>query len=367
MRRKQRSDGRVQAKVYVGEVDGKKKYKYVYGKTNKEVNQKVAELKVALGKGVDLTQPMTLSFWIDRWLARTEQKLTGNWYEVCRSRAEYWRDALGDEDVSRLTTADLEDVLITLAKKNPKTKKPTAKKTLVEYRNIISRIFAYIAQQRVITFDPASYLTVDKTAPTTHRTAVSNAVVTLIANTEDPIRLSCLVMVYAGLRLGEASALTWSDVDLKAQTISVTKSLDFKTRNVKPPKTAAGVRTVPIPPPLLSALKEAPRTSLLVCCRPDGRPWSTDSWRYAIERYNKKLGTSFDAHSLRHTCCTMYYEAGVDVLTAQKWMGHADPSTTMKIYTHLRESHQQQNVVKLTDYFKGVSDGCQSSPKTSVK
>lgn len=46
-----RNDGRLQNKVYIG--GGK--YKYVYASTNKELTQKVQELKLRIGKGIDIT------------------------------------------------------------------------------------------------------------------------------------------------------------------------------------------------------------------------------------------------------------------------------------------------------------------------
>lgn len=363
-KRKVRADGRYQGKILVGVIDGKQKYKYVYGSTKKEVEQKLAVLRVELGKGADLTRPMTLSFWTDRWLAREKQNMTSTWYARCAFRASVWRDRLGDRDVTKITTADLEDVLFALAKQNPATGKPSSKKTLTEYKNIICRIFAYIARNRAITFDPSNYIAVTQNAPVRRRSAVSDDVINAVRETPGEIQLPCLIMIYSGLRLGEVAALTWSDVDLKNRTISVNKSWDFDLKQIKPPKTAAGVRTVPIPPPLLDALSAAPRASLLVCTH-HGDVYTHSSWRNALAAYSKQVGFPLRAHCLRHTCCTLYYEAGVDVLTAQKWMGHADASTTMGIYTHLRAQHEASNVTRLDAFFSGsVSQGCQDTPKT---
>ena len=40
-------------------------------------------------------------------------------------------------------------------------------------------------------------------------------------------------------------------------------------------------------------------------------------------------------HDFRHTYCVMLFDAGVDMKTAQKWMGHADATMIMRIYDHL--------------------------------
>ena len=120
---KKRTDGRYQGKILVGVLDGKQQYRYVYGKDPKEVKDKLAELRVDLGRGVDLTQDRALSIWIDRWLRRSEHTQTEDWHSLCETRLEYWRSRLGKADVTRITAADLEDVLFELAKKNPRTER----------------------------------------------------------------------------------------------------------------------------------------------------------------------------------------------------------------------------------------------------
>ncbi len=350
MKRKPRADGRYQAQIRTGTVDGKAQYKYVYAKTQKELNDKLAVLRVEIGKGADLSQPMSLSFWIDRWLQRTQQTQTEEWHATCEARAEYWRQHLGSVDISKITTADLEDVLLILAKRNPCTGKPSGKKTLTEYASIIRRVFALAVQNRVLTFDPTQYLSVQKDAPRSRREALTEAQIAAIHATPHECRLPCLIMIYTGLRLGELAALTWSDIDLSAATISVTKSYNFKTRTVKPPKTKAGVRTIPIPALLLQELQSTPHTSLLVCSRADGSVYTRCAWEYALECYSKQIGFTVKAHNLRHTYCTILFEADVDVLTAQHLMGHADSATTMAIYTHLRDQKKAASISKLDAY-----------------
>ena len=60
-------------------------------------------------------------------------------------------------------------------------------------------------------------------------------------------------------------------------------------------------------------------------------------------------------HWLRHTFCTLLYLAGVDVVQACAQMGHADVSTTLRIYTHLDAIHKRKSVDKLDAYLSGNS------------
>ena len=59
----------------------------------------------------------------------------------------------------------------------------------------------------------------------------------------------------------------------------------------------------------------------------------------------------FTAHQLRHTYATMLYDAGVDVKTAQDFLGHADPTVTMNIYTHLSSQKKESAIQALQQHF----------------
>ena len=60
------------------------------------------------------------------------------------------------------------------------------------------------------------------------------------------------------------------------------------------------------------------------------------------------------AHMLRHTYATILYDAGVDIKTAQRYLGHADVQTTLKIYTHLSETKQAQSLDALHVHFDAL-------------
>ncbi len=66
---KMRADGRLQAKVYIGNFDGKAKYKYAYAKTQKELDEKVFEIKLSLRKGIDITSGNDkFGYWAEQWI-----------------------------------------------------------------------------------------------------------------------------------------------------------------------------------------------------------------------------------------------------------------------------------------------------------
>ena len=92
------------------------------------------------------------------------------------------------------------------------------------------------------------------------------------------------------------------------------------------------------------------------------------AWRWADED-QRKAWRHFPlrCHDLRHTFATLLYNAGVDVKTAQRWMGHADVMVTMRIYTHLSDARQNEAIAAAERYFssqeKSGSNSGSKSPK----
>lgn len=343
---KQRKDGRYEAKVYIGIEAGKKKYKTVYGTTQKEVKKKIAELKVEMGKGIDIAADLSFKIWADRYLATQERTLTDEYYQTVSARGEYFKAFFGDKKIDKINPGDVEDALRLLAKDNPVTHKPSAKKTVNGYLTVLRGIFAYALRSRVITFNPTDIAALPKTPQKARREALTRAQIETIKNTPHEMQLPTLLMLYAGLRSGECIALTWSDIDFDNKRINVNKSYNQKSHKIKTPKTDAGTRTVPLLKVLEDYLLAAPKDSICVCTH-DGTTvkgaFTRGAWEKAMKQYQKMLGFEFLSHECRHTFATMLYEANVDEMTAAKIFGHADAALMRETYTHLREEQEEKS------------------------
>lgn len=390
-----RSDGLIAVSVYIGKVDGKKKYKTFYGKTQKEANSKAEAFRNEIGKNENLPDDMSFRFWADKWSAARETETTEeranasrakiamfvNWLPFeNRWRNEYERAVcLGDMPIDQIKLYQLQAVLDALARCNPSTGKPSAKRTLNAYLKTAQAVFDYVLFNQVITFDPTSRLTVSKTAPTEERRALSKEERQRICEFEHKAQLPAMLMTFAGLRRGEVTALLWSDIDFENKTISISKSYDFKANRIKPPKTAAGVRTVPMPDVLCLYLqkyrKGAGKGKMLVVLSAQGKPMTESAWKRMLESYLTQLNyhygvfkdkkhinspeklpmviEPFTWHCLRHTYATILYESGVDAVTAKDLLGHSDIKTTLGIYTHLSAEKKQSDISKLNAFLSG--------------
>lgn len=182
---------------------------------------------------------------------------------------------------------------------------------------------------------------------------------------------AALMMLYTGLRRGELLALRWDDIDT---AIHVRRAAHFEgNKPVEMPttKTMAGQRVIPILPQLAQALEKVPRGIGLVFRAAGGGSLTQSARRSGWAAYNNMLKRE-DAeheirpHDLRHTYATMLYDAGIDVKSAQYFLGHADVSITMQIYTHLSNERKSKSVDALLAYADKMRDDVKNDVKKTA-
>ncbi|SEV81765.1 tyrosine-type recombinase/integrase [[Clostridium] fimetarium] len=197
-------------------------------------------------------------------------------------------------------------------------------------------------------------------------------------------------MLGTGCRLGEATGITWSDINLKESTISINHTLSYKAVNkehkffIGTPKTKASTRTIPIIDDLRKQLLKQKEYQLAFGItkeyKVDGRkgfvftthtskPYTQESInrviRYIIEASNKQekikadkenrdpiILPRFSAHTLRHTFCTRFCENENNVKVIQQIMGHSRIDTTLNIYTHVTKDKAEEVMNNLNGKIK---------------
>ena len=375
-----RSDGRYVVKVYIGLKDGKKAYKYVYGKTQKEADKKANELRLSLSKGIDISAYNdSFKTWAEYWLLSKKHEVSKDRHTSLLSRTSIWIDYFKDTPINQIKPFELQTTLFSIAAKNPYTGEPMAKKTIRGYAQIISAIFDFAIDNRIIEYNPASKLKLPQTAnETKQRRSLTSEERKRVIEFKHRAQPSAMLMMLSGLRRGEATALQWNDIDFVNNKISVTKSYNFKAKEFKAPKNGKA-RVVSVPQILIDYLKTLPKESMFVLTNSSGKMMTDDSWRRMYQSYmhdmNIEYGfygnapnkfspvkipmiiTPFTPHELRHTFCTTMFEAGIDALTAKEQMGHADIQTTLSIYTHLSAKHKDIQVNKLDAFLEDEMSG----------
>ena len=370
-----RDDGRYLVRVYIGTKDGKKSYKCVYGKTQKEADQKAEELKVSLRKGIDISASSdAFKVWADHWLMSKKYEVSADRNSSLRARAGVWIDELGPLPINQIKPFQLQTILFSIAAKNPHTGEPMSKKTVRGYMQVIKAIFDFAMENRIIEYNPALNLKLPQTAAEPEkRRALTQEERNRVMEFDHRAKPSAMLMMLSGLRRGEATALQWNDIDFRHNRISVTKSYNFKTKEFKAPKNGKA-RVVDVPQMLIDYLNTLPRISPFVLTNAKGQMMTDDSWKRLYQSYMTDLNVeygfggkvnkhsnnikipmvidTFTPHELRHTFCTIMFEAGIDALTAKEQMGHSDIQTTLTIYTHLSAQHKENQVVKLDAFLE---------------
>lgn len=381
-----RSDGRYAVQVYLGtDENGKRKYKTVYGKTQKEAQKKADELRTQLGKGLDVSNKIkTFKDWSELFLSAQKSILTPSEYELKKSRVNYFYDFFGSSPIESIRPFQIESALNELAKENPTTGKPSAKKTITVYKQVCGQVFKFAIKNRVVEYNPAEYAELPKNLPQKERRALSSAEREWIATYSGEnkrAKRAAMIAMFCGLRRGELTALTWNDINLIDKTVTINKSYNFKSNTVKLPKTTAGIRTVPMPEPLVEFLKSEKREGVNVLVTKNGKIMTETAWKRMLESFLVDLEIAhgigkkknkcapeptvftiqpFGWHDLRHTYATILFEAGVDILTAQYLLGHASAKTTMEIYTHLSNEQKHRSIIKLNTFLT-QNNNCKSN------
>ena len=229
-----------------------------------------------------------------------------------------------------------------------------ARKTAATQLQIIRQILRFAVVQGALPYNPAEALRLPKGLKVTYRMPPDENQVKLIkAHAKDtPFGLFAALVYYTGCRRGEALALTGADIDRKAKRISITKSVYYvgNYAQIKQPKTEKGTREVPLLDALDKLLpKRLPKGYLFA--EPNGEPLTDDHFFDAYKKYQQATGVTVTPHQIRHGYATALYECGVDFKTMQALLGHAQLSTTMDIYTHVRQNSLKAAEEKMQENF----------------
>jgi integrase len=161
-----------------------------------------------------------------------------------------------------------------------------------------------------------------------------------------------ITALFTGTRRGELLALRWNNVDLAAKVMRIRASLEETKAGLrfKGPKSKAGVRDVTLPAIVVETLhahrkRQLERRLLLGQGKPgdddlvfpawDGSPWGPDRFSAAWGKLARSHGIDVSFHALRHTHASQLIDAGVDVVTIARRLGHSSPTITLSTYAHL--------------------------------
>lgn len=182
------------------------------------------------------------------------------------------------------------------------------------------------------------------------------------------------VLFYTGLRVNEALALEWSDVDFKAKTLNIDKTVKRvdKKLTVGKPKTKSSVAVIPIDEQTLQILKMwrayKKESRLAIGLTGDTPIFSSrkGDWYYAsnvykhLKKATKNAGVPFyGIHVTRHTHASLLIEAGANLKEVQTRLRHSSITMTMDVYGHLSKEYEASTLDKFVAFIGGTQNGSQ--------
>jgi integrase len=169
---------------------------------------------------------------------------------------------------------------------------------------------------------------------------------------DEDVRLMVQFAAATGARSGEQWAVRWSDLDLDKGQLNISRRVDAYY-DEGAPKTAAGVRPVPISGQLVASLRAWKMRSKfkkpddLVFPNSQGKHIGHDNFikRKFLPLVARLDDARFNWHALRHFAVSCWIEAGLAPKTVQTFAGHASLQITMDRYGHLFPSDDHRRAM----------------------
>lgn len=328
---RKRTDGRWWARYYE---NGKQKS--VYGKTQDDCYNKLKKAVNGKGKGTKtnaLSRKCTLAEWLQKWL---ELYKIPNLQETTIDKIHYSiknMQPLLSIPLNQLTAISIQNFLNGI--------KGNRKRELI-YTNLKDALTKAL-KNKLISDNPFDAVEIKK-EKSTEKSALSieeeQRFVRACKNFKEGILF--LLCLYQGLRIGEALALTYEDIDFVKRTITINKSLTERNK-LKSTKNGEA-RTIPLFNKTLALLDNTANGRICV--------YSRAVYQRKINELCKELNISgISTHSLRHTFATRCAEAGISAKTVQQWLGHKTLEMTLNVYTHVNKDFEQKETAKFDTYF----------------
>lgn len=340
--------------------DGKRKRKPIYGKTRREVAEKMKAKLHEQQQGILPTDTarQTVTQFLTDWLENSVKpsvrpKTFVSYRGLCNL---YIIPSLGRHQVGQLSPQHIRAFLNYLAEQKVKRTGATMSQRTVHYCHAVIRMalnqavkFGILARNPATQLDAprydqheASYLTVEQA-----RTLMDSS-----SGENDRLCNLYTVALQTGLRQGELLALTWDCVDLDSRTMKVSKALQRIEGEVRfvEPKSKKSKRIVPLTQVAVAALRAQRKRQLeerllggskweeknLVFHNSVGKPLDPGN---VVKQFHKALERAglpkIRFHEMRHTCASLLLTQGVPMKVVQEILGHSDYYLTANTYSHV--------------------------------
>ena len=386
----QRKDGRWAGYVSIGfDNNGEPIRKLVYGKSQTEVAKKLSEISGRVkSNSYELIENHNLNELMFDWLMTFKKSaVTPRTFEgIIRNFKLHIAPVIGNMKVYEVDTYAIQRVV------NRMIETEHANITIKKNKHLLSQFFEYAIDNKWVQINPTTKIKIasrDKKIYDDDQNykailpEVRDKFLTALNNDEaNFIKPLCITLIFAGLRIGEALALTWNCVDFENKKLKVLRAITqvpkfdaegnvlSRKTVLSDTKTACSVRTIPITDIVVKTLevwkekqKLRERTnpevtvsltlpSSFVFANDDGSLRTYSGCRHIFDRFKKRNGlkkSGIHFHSLRHTFSNMLFELNENPKVIQQLLGHKDVKTTITVYNSVNSDYVKEATDKLNE------------------
>jgi len=342
--------------------DGTPVYKQLRGTSQEDMNQQIVQAYIESGRIYELLPGLApfagtqksgilLKEYAEKWLARKRKLKLNTIVRYKKNLKEYILPCLGDKALEDISVDNVQSMMDKYSH--------LAWKTIKGALAVLSQIMQYAVDDGLIKKNPCTShdLEIPSDRKTEREALPIDQYKDILANlsrlNKHDQRYLGLLM-YTGIRRGEALGLRWEDIDLENNMIHIERNVTHPQQNapiVTTPKTKAGRRSIPIDDNLMKLLQPMEEEGYILSGE---TPMTLSSFRGMMKRINKEIDLhGATAHILRHSYLTYAVGETTDYKTVQGISGHADVGTLLNRYAHPQDikvkelSKSMHNILKL--------------------
>lgn len=349
----ERGDGKIVATfVYHDPITGERKRSTFYGKTKAEARAKMTAARQRVERGAPAKDAkVSLGAFTERWISTTldvsDRKETTKEAYASLARNHIVGGVLGDRPLDRLKATDVERLIKSLRDRG------LSDSTVRQTYTVLRAVLDTAVRDGLVARNVAATIKRPKVEAREAR-YLSRTEIRQLFQAAQGYRNSSLItlLAFTGLRRGEALALKWEDVDLKAGTLRVRGTLARINRGlvVTEPKTNRSKRSVSLGPAVVEDLRAHRQEQAEEQLRA-GPAWQGEGYVFtnevggpvdprnalrSLSAAAKRAGLEdVNLHTLRHSAATAMLTGGVPLPAVSKMLGHSSIAITGDVYAHV--------------------------------
>lgn len=339
---------------------------YVYGETIDECEQKKSEKLELLKNGLNVdSRNITLRQYYNIWIEEQKKVVKDSSIYTIGKYWKYIDDSIGKTKIADIQKQDI------IYMQNVLQKKYSAD-TVNRAHKLLTQILNEAISDRIINFNPARSVrklksTKPKARDTNHRALSLEEQEAFFEYAQGKYYYNLFsFLVNTGMRVGEALALTWKDIDFKKREITINKTVmrtgDVEYAISESPKTSSSNRKIPLTQQIENILRaqmeqnkkiKAIEIDGLIFITAYGKMGNYNNVNSAIVRVLNAMREDgiyiehFSVHAFRDTFATRCIEQGMPPIVLKELLGHSSLKMTMDIYAHVLPNTKYEELNKI--------------------